>query len=271
MTVSNPIAPGAFHFRGYLSVERQRSLVVEFRALIDGPVPAYVPTVRGGGKMHVRMLCLGRHWNGKTYKYETQRSDYDGLPAPPLPEDLAQLARRIADAAGMVFSPDLCILNFYDGDGRMGLHQDKDESERSIAAGLPVPALPSTFSAVAREIAAAADMPLDADLCILNYYDAEGRMGVHQDKDESERSIAAGLPVVSVSLGDSARFLFGGLRRRDPIESRLLESGDAFVFGGPARLRYHGVSRILRGTAPPELGLQGRFNLTLRQYDVNQP
>ena len=111
-------------------------------------------------------------------------------------------------------------------------------------------------------------MTLDADLCILNYYDADGRMGLHQDKDESERSIAAGLPVVSVSLGDTARFLFGGTKRRDPVEALRLESGDAFVFGGPARLRYHGVSRILPGTAPPELGIAGRFNLTFRQYDL---
>jgi DNA alkylation damage repair protein AlkB len=170
-----------------------------------------VPVVRGGGTMHVRMLCLGRHWNGKTYRYETHRSDYDNLPAPPLPADFAQLASGIARSAGMTFTPDLCILN---------------------------------------------------------YYDANGRMGLHQDKDESERSIAAGLPVVSISLGDTARFLFGGLRRKDPVESRLLESGDAFVFGGPARLRYHGVSRIVPATAPAELGLAGRFNLTFRQYDV---
>ena len=93
-------------------------------------------------------------------------------------------------------------------------------------------------------------------------------MGLHQDKDESERSIAAGLPVVSVSLGDTARFLFGGLRRRDPVETVPLESGDAFVFGGPARLRYHGVSRVMPGTAPPELGIEGRVNLTFRQYDI---
>ena len=94
-------------------------------------------------------------------------------------------------------------------------------------------------------------MTLAPDLCILNYYDADGRMGLHQDKDESERSIAAGLPVVSISMGDTARFLFGGLRRRDPVESRLLESGDAFVFGGPARLRYHGVSRIVPAPRRP--------------------
>ena len=112
-------------------------------------------------------------------------------------------------------------------------------------------------------------MALEPDLCILNYYDAAGRMGLHQDKDESPRSLAAGLPVVSVSVGDTARFLFGGLRRKDPVESRLLESGDAFVFGGPARLRFHGVSRIVPSTAPPELDLAGRFNLTFRQYDVS--
>lgn len=203
------IAPGAFHLDRYLTVDEQRTIVEKCRALVDGEVPAYVPIVRGGGSMHVRMLCLGRHWNGKIYKYEATRSDFDGLPAPPLPAEFKSIADRIAASVGMA---------------------------------------------------------LDADLCILNYYDADGRMGVHQDKDESSESIAAGIPVVSISLGDTARFLFGGPRRRDPMESRMLHSGDAFVFGGPARLRYHGVSRILPQTAPPELALTGRFNLTFRQY-----
>jgi alkylated DNA repair protein (DNA oxidative demethylase) len=165
--------------------------------------------VRGGGRMHVRMLCLGRHWNGKTYRYEATRADFDGLPAPPLPESFRVLASRVAVAAGM---------------------------------------------------------RLSADICIMNYYDAAGRMGLHQDKDEDPETLSAGVPVVSVSLGETARFLFGGLRRRDPVQSVLLESGDAFVFGGPARLRYHGVSRISPGTAAPELSLQGRVNLTFRQY-----
>jgi alkylated DNA repair protein (DNA oxidative demethylase) len=203
------IAPGAFHVRGYLSLDAQRALAGQCRALVDGAVPAYVPVVRGGGTMHVRMLCLGRHWNGKTYAYEPTRSDFDNLPAPPLPEDFKALARTVAESVGM---------------------------------------------------------SLEADLCIMNYYDAEGRMGLHQDKDESPASIAAGIPVVSVSIGDTARFLFGGLRRRDPVEALPLESGDAFVFGGPARLRYHGVTRIMPGTAPAGLGLAGRFNLTFRQY-----
>jgi len=203
------IAPGAAHLHAFLTLDRQRALAARCLALIDGSPPAYVPTVRGGGKMHVRMLCLGRHWNGQTYEYEAERTDFDGLPAPPLPDE---------------------------------------------------------FRALAREIAAAVDMSIDADLCILNYYDGEGRMGLHQDKDESAASLSAGVPVVSMSIGDSARFLFGGARRRDPVQPILLESGDAFVFGGPARLRYHGVSRILPGTAPPQLALAGRFNLTLRQY-----
>jgi alkylated DNA repair protein (DNA oxidative demethylase) len=203
------IAPGAFHLPRYLALEHQQALFNRCRALMDGDVPGYVPTVRGGGTMHVRMLCLGRHWNGLLYKYEASRSDFDGLPAPPLPDEFRGLANKIAAAAGMRF---------------------------------------------------------DADLCILNYYDGAGRMGVHQDKDESQASLAAGHPVVSVSLGDTARFLFGGLRRRDPVDTIQLESGDAFVFGGPARLRYHGVSRIAPGTAPRELGAEGRFNLTFRKY-----
>ena len=205
------VAAGAFHLKRHLSPARQRALVDACRTLVDGEVPGYVPVVRGGGKMHVRMLCLGRHWNGMTYRYEEARSDYDQLRVPPLPAEFRDLARDIAASAGMM---------------------------------------------------------LDADLCILNYYESGGRMGLHQDKDESPRSLAAGVPVVSISLGDTARFLFGGLRRRDPVEALLLESGDAFVFGGPARLRYHGVSRILPASAPPELGLVGRYNLTFRQYDV---
>jgi alkylated DNA repair protein (DNA oxidative demethylase) len=212
MNDAEDLGPGAFHLAGYVSIDRQRALVERCRALMEGDVPAYVPVVRGGGKMHVRMLCLGRHWNGKSYAYEPTRSDFDDKPVPPLPDE---------------------------------------------------------FRALAREMAAAAGMALDADLCIMNYYEGDGRMGLHQDKDESERSIAAGVPVVSISLGDTARFLFGGSKRRDPVKAMWLESGDGFVFGGPARLRYHGISRILPGTAPPALEMDGRINLTFRQYDVS--
>ena len=205
------LGPGAFHLPHYLTIERQAVLLEQCRSLADGEVPAYVPVVRGGGKMHVRMLCLGRHWNATTYQYEAARADFDGLAAPALPGEFRRLATAIGASVGMAIDPDLCILN---------------------------------------------------------YYDAEGRMGLHQDKDEGPASIAAGIPVVSVSIGDTARFLFGGLKRREPVEAIQLESGDAFVFGGPARLRYHGVSRITPHTAPPNLGITGRFNLTFRQYDI---
>ena len=204
-----PIADGAVWLKRYLALDEQRALVDQCRAIMDGPAGGYVPTVRGGGKMHVRMVCLGRHWNALTYKYESTRADHDDAPVAPVPERFVALASRAAAEAGFAFAPDLCIMNWYDADGRMGLHQDKDEGRASIDAGLPV---------------------------------------------------------VSISLGDTARFLFGGLRRRDPIQSLLLESGDAFVFGGPARLRYHGVSRIVPGTAPADLGIAGRFNLTFRKY-----
>ena len=203
------IADGAVWLKQWLSVDQQRALVEQCRAIMNGPTGGYVPTVRGGGKMHVRMVCLGRHWNALTYKYESTRADYDDAPVAPVPEAWVQLASHAAAEAGFTFEPDLCIMNWYDADGRMGLHQDKDEGRESIDAGLPV---------------------------------------------------------VSISLGDTARFLFGGLKRRDPIQSLLLESGDTFVFGGAARLRYHGVSRIVAGTAPRELGIEGRFNLTFRKY-----
>lgn len=200
---------GVAWLKTYVPLDEQQVLVVRCRDIIEGPAGGYVPTVRGGGKMRVRMVCLGRHWNPLIYKYEETRADYDGAPVAPVPKEFAVLATRVAREAGFAFRPDICLINWYGPDGRMGLHQDKDESPASISAGLPV---------------------------------------------------------VSISLGDTARFLFGGVRRREPVETILLESGDAFVFGGPARLRYHGVSRIIPGTAPPELGIEGRFNLTFRQY-----
>jgi DNA alkylation damage repair protein AlkB len=204
------VAPGATWLRGWLSLDAQTRLIEECRALMDGPGGGYVPTVRGGGKIRVRMMCLGRHWNPRTYSYQSTRDDHDGLPVGPVPGTWVDLASAAAREAGFAFQPDICLINLYGTDGRMGLHQDKDEGAASLEAGVPV---------------------------------------------------------VSVSVGDTARFLFGGVRRRDPVESILLESGDVFVFGGPSRLRYHGVARILANTGPASLGFDGRFNLTFRQYE----
>ena len=170
--------PGVAWLKQYLPLEEQLALVARCRDIIDGPAGGYVPTVRGGGKMRVRMVCLGRHWNPLTYRYEETRADYDGSPVAPVPETFAMLATRIAREAGFTFRPDICLMSWYGSDGRMGLHQDKDESPASIGAGLPV---------------------------------------------------------VSISLGDTARFLFGGVRRRDPVDTISLASGDAFVLSYPLR------------------------------------
>ena len=108
-------------------------------------------------------------------------------------------------------------------------------------------------------------MRLTPDVCILNHYDAVGKMGLHQDKDERPDALEACIPIVSLSLGDTAKFIIGGLDRRDPKVMVRLESGDGFVLGGQSRLRFHGVAAIVPCTGPPELELDGRFNLTFRE------
>ena len=75
------IHDGVFHLPGYVPIDSQRRLLEQCRALGKGPAGFYVPTVRGGGKMRIEMMCLGLHWNARTYRYETVRSDYDALKA----------------------------------------------------------------------------------------------------------------------------------------------------------------------------------------------
>ena len=101
---------GLVLFQSRLSSDEQRSLWRECRSLADGPVPMYTPTVRGGRRMSVGMLCLGRHWNGMTYTYESRRSDFDNLEAPPLPLPFAELARSAAASAGFDMQPDTALL-----------------------------------------------------------------------------------------------------------------------------------------------------------------
>jgi alkylated DNA repair protein (DNA oxidative demethylase) len=202
------LEPGLFLFQHRLTTDLQRDLWTMCRELAEGPVPMYKPTVRGGKQMSVGMLCLGRHWNGLTYRYEERRSDFDNLPVLRIPAQFRVLAEDAAAAAGFAMQPDVCIMNFYT---------------------------------------------------------EESRLGVHQDKDESPASIAAGVPIVSVSLGDASRFVVGGLTRKEPTHPIVLRSGDVLVMGGPSRLRFHGVTKILAGTAPAGTG-PGRFNLTFRQW-----
>lgn len=100
------------------------------------------------------------------------------------------------------------------------------------------------------------------DTALVNYYSDTAKMGMHQDREE--RSPA---PVISLSIGDSCKFRFGNTTNRNkPYHDIDLASGDLFVFGGPARLAYHGVPKIYPRTAPPDCGLaSGRLNITLRE------
>jgi alkylated DNA repair protein (DNA oxidative demethylase) len=123
--------------------------------------------------------------------------------------------------------------------------------------GAPWPPIPEIALAAWRELAPAAPPP---EACLVNFYDASARMGLHQDRDEEE--FAA--PVLSLSLGDSGLFRVGGTNRRDPTQSFDLNSGDALILGGPARLAFHGVDRI-RGGSSTLLAGGGRINLTLRR------
>ncbi len=130
--------------------------------------------------------------------------------------------------------------------------------------GSPVKPMPPSLVSLARRTASAAlggeyaDAPYD--IALINFYDADARMGMHRDQDEKSLD-----PVVSVSLGDTCVFRFGnGQTRAKPYTDVELRSGDAFVFGGESRLNYHGLPRVYPGTAPAGLGLAGRVNVTLR-------
>jgi alkylated DNA repair protein (DNA oxidative demethylase) len=125
--------------------------------------------------------------------------------------------------------------------------------------GKPWPAIPDQVLRAWEELSG---YPHPPDACLINFYEPTARMGLHQDKDEEE--FAA--PVVSLSLGDTALFRYGGLERRDPTKSIRLRSGDAIVFGGPARLIYHGIDRLNPGSSDL-LPQGGRLNLTLRKVE----
>ncbi|MFJ3670723.1 alpha-ketoglutarate-dependent dioxygenase AlkB family protein [Streptomyces sp. NPDC090106] len=196
-------APGAAHLPDWLDPDRQRDLLAACRDWARPPAGLRTVHTPGGGTMTARQVCLGWHWY--PYGYARTVVDGDGSPVKPFPRRLGDLAREaVRDAFGTTAPPyDIALINFYDGDARMGMHRDGDEKT-------------------------------DA-------------------------------PVVSLSLGDTCLFRFGNTETRTrPYTDVELRSGDLFVFGGPARLAYHGVPKVYPGTAPPELGLNGRLNITLR-------
>jgi alkylated DNA repair protein (DNA oxidative demethylase) len=197
-----------------LTAEIQRQVVATVFAVVPG---FYTPRTRWGRPMSVRMLCMGRHWSARDYRYHPARVDVDGLPCPAIPPLLAELPGRLAVNAGYL----------------------------SPAEVLPW------------------------DICIANFYpDAGAKLGDHVDNSESPETLRSGYPVVSISIGSTCVFRFGGLARTDPYDKHRLQSGDVVIFGRSVRLAYHGVARVIPGTSPNELGLPepGRLNLTFRRF-----
>jgi alkylated DNA repair protein (DNA oxidative demethylase) len=124
----------------------------------------------------------------------------------------------------------------------------------------PWPAMPACFHDLAQRAAEAAGFDgFTPDACLINRYQPGAKMSLHQDKDERD----FGAPIVSVSLGLMATFLFGGLKRNDKPQRYRLEHGDIVVWGGPARLAFHGVAPLVDGDHRL-LGRQ-RINLTFRK------
>jgi alkylated DNA repair protein (DNA oxidative demethylase) len=124
----------------------------------------------------------------------------------------------------------------------------------------PWPPMPAAFLDLAAKAAAAAGFPeYDPDACLINCYVAGAKLSLHQDRDEND----AWSPIVSVSLGLPAVFLWGGKRRSDPVRRLRVESGDVVVWGGPARFAYHGIAPLKPGEHP--LTGAARINLTFRK------
>ncbi|MDL5199930.1 alpha-ketoglutarate-dependent dioxygenase AlkB [Streptomyces sp. ALI-76-A] len=200
------VAPGAVHVPDWLDPARQRDLVQACREWSRPPAGLRTVRTPGGGTMTARQVCLGWHWH--PYAYARTVVDGDGAPVKPFPSWLGELGRRaVSDALGPAWA---------------------------ATAGY--------------------------DIALINYYDGDARMGMHRDSDEKSDA-----PVVSLSLGDTCVFRFGNTETRTrPYTDVELRSGDLFVFGGPSRLAFHGVPRVHAGSAPPESGLTGRLNITLR-------
>ena len=194
---------GVRYLPGRLDRAAQEHLVDLVRAVV-AQAPLYVPEMPGTGKpMSVRMTnCGSLGWvTDKTRGYRYQDTHpVTEKPWPPIPQELLTLWEEVADYPR---PPQACLVNFYSDDARMGLHQDKDETD--LAA-----------------------------------------------------------PVLSISLGNTCLFRVGGAQRKDPTRSFRLQSGDVVVLGGERRLCFHGVDRIYPSTSTL-LKHGGRINLTLRR------
>ena len=150
--------------------------------------------------------------------------------------------------------------------GALGWVTDKANGYRYQAmhpvTGQPWPQIPAELMAVWEQYAGYSEPP---EACLVNFYDADAKMGLHQDRDEKDFDA----PVLSVSLGDACLFRVGGTKRADKTVSFRLDSGDVMLLSGVSRLAFHGVDRIYPKTSPL-LKNGGRINLTMRRVSSRQ-
>lgn len=212
--------------------------------------------------------------------------DLFGLDEPDLPPGISLFRARIPLAASRQLLDDMLavyaaappyrlrmksgayVINQLTNCGEWGWHSDERGYryiDRHPEQGTKWPAIPARLKAAA--IAAARDCGVaafDPDACLVNLYAAEGKLNLHQDHDEADFA----WPIVSFSFGADGVFALGGARRRDPVRAITLRHGDVMVMHGAGRMLFHGVKKILPGTAPfahPAIPSDGRLNLTFRR------
>ncbi|CAM6082204.1 unnamed protein product [Calypogeia fissa] len=230
------LLPGMILLKRWLSLEQQVDIVKYCRTVGIGPGGFYQPQFGHNSKMNLQMMCLGMHWEPTTKTYEIHRSHYDNALPPLIPDSFTRLVDKALLAA------------------RVAATQDSGEKSKRVQLDKhsPVPEM----------------VP---NVCIVNFYERSGTLGMHQDKDESSESLQKERPVVSFSIGDSAEFAYGKQSDLSNADNAVLESGDVLIFGGPSRMIYHGVTKVISETSPRWLSetanlRPGRLNLTFRQY-----
>lgn len=220
---------GMVLLKSYISVSDQVKIVKKCRDLGLGPGGFYQPGYRDGAKLQLKMMCLGKNWDPETGNYGDHRPVDEAKP-PTIPAEFYELVKKsIEDSHSLI---------------------QKNSKSSNVESILPC---------------------MSPNICLVNYYSENGRLGLHQDRDESPESLAKGLPVVSFSIGDKADFLYGDQRDVDKADKVVLESGDVLIFGGKSRHIFHGVTAIHPNSAPKSLLEEtklrpGRLNLTFRQY-----
>lgn len=185
--------------KSYLTLSAQRGLLDAVRGVVK-QVPFFRPVMPSGQQMSVRMTSAGDYgWLSDRQGYRYAPTHPNGTPWPAIPPEVLAIWN---DLTGLERQPESCLINYYASDAKMGLHQDKNETDFRW-------------------------------------------------------------PVVSISLGDEGMLRVGGQKRGGKTDSLWLQSGDVVVMGGEARLNYHGIDRIRAGSSTL-LPKGGRINITLR-------